>query len=481
LCAFELPAGCIVGRRTVTDTATERTEPSPAGTRQKRRPARSWGFGLFLMGMCVLWFLAGSTVAEFRVFPYREFLSPSFDAARATLMRLRQTSSLRATNLWSGSTFRVRGVVHHEPGKSLEGYTFYTSGHTSGALLIDMEGRVVHEWNVPFSTAWERPSHVPFDVPDRFVYWRRAHLYPNGDVLALYVAGGVTPWGYGLVKVDRDSNILWRFAEQTHHDLHVAADGTIYTLTHAWRDTHRQPVAGAPHLAKTVMDDFVVRLSPEGEPLGRVGLLDAFAKSPYHHLLTSIPEDQWDVLHTNTVKVLTPAFAAHHDFAEPGQVLLSFRNRDALALLDFGKGKITWASCGPYRRQHDPDPLDNGRILLFDNQGHAGPGGPSRLIEFDPATQAIAWSYAGDDDHFFFSLLRSTQQLLPNGNVLVTESDRGRLFEMTRKGQFVWDYRNPATLDGDLSTIAVLSGAARFLPEKLHFELNGPATTPMKP
>ena len=42
-----------------------------------------------------------------------------------------------------------------------------------------------------------------------------------------------------------------------------------------------------------------------------------------------------------------------------------------------------------------------------------------------------------------YSLVRSCQQQLPNGNVLITESDRGRLLEVTRAGEIVWEYWNP--------------------------------------
>jgi len=32
---------------------------------------------------------------------------------------------------------------------------------------------------------------------------------------------------------------------------------------------------------------------------------------------------------------------------------------------------------------------------------------------------------------------------LPNGNVLIAESDSGRLFEVTSDGEIVWEFLNP--------------------------------------
>lgn len=445
----------------------------PSGAR------RSIERAVFTLGVGVVCFVAGSVVCEFRCFPYAEFLSPSFTAIRALHQRFALTSSLRETDLWRETSLATRGVVRHNAAKAYPGHTLYTSGHASAAFLIDMQGRVVHQWQVPFRTAWPAPPHVRDPVPEPFIHWRRAHVYPSGDLLALYEAAGDTPWGYGLIKVDRHSNVLWRFADHTHHDLYVHDDGTIYTLTHALRDTAAQPVAGAPHLAPTVLDDFVVRLSADGAVLNRVSLLEAFARSPFRQILQTVPRGEWDLLHTNAVKVVTPQFATHHPFSASGQVLISMRSRQALALLDLETEGIVWASCGPYRFQHDPDLLDNGHILLFDNRGHPGPGGFSRIIEFDPATEAIRWSYAGDEQNPLSSLIRSTQQLLPNGNVLISESDGGRIVEVTRAGQIVWEFRNPAQLDDDPTTVAIVCGAVRLPVDQLDFvDKAGAATEP---
>ncbi|NJR76693.1 MAG: hypothetical protein HC773_30360, partial [Scytonema sp. CRU_2_7] len=44
---------------------------------------------------------------------------------------------------------------------------------------------------------------------------------PNGDLLVIYEGVGDTPWGYGLAKFDRDSNVVWKYLEQVHHDVEV--------------------------------------------------------------------------------------------------------------------------------------------------------------------------------------------------------------------------------------------------------------------
>lgn len=67
----------------------------------------------------------------------------------------------------------------------------------------------------------------------------------------------------------------------------------------------------------------------------------------------------------------------------------------------------------------------------------------------------------------FFSRTRGSCQKLPSGNVLVTESDRGYAFEVTREGQEVWPFANPDVRDdGKRNAIWRMK---RFSPEDLSF------------
>ncbi|MEM1368377.1 MAG: arylsulfotransferase family protein [Cyanobacteria bacterium P01_H01_bin.15] len=63
-------------------------------------------------------------------------------------------------------------------------------------------------------------------------------------------------------------------------------------------------------------------------------------------------------------------------------------------------------------------------------------------MEFDPRSQEIVWEYTGTAERPFYSQFRGRQQPLPNGNVLITESTGGRMLEVTREGEIVWEYAN---------------------------------------
>ena len=142
---------------------------------------------------------------------------------------------------------------------------------------------------------------------------------------------------------------------------------------------------------------------------------------------------------------------------KPGQILISPRHLDAVAVLDPDSGKVIWAARGPWRAQHDPSFLDNGHILLFDNLG--SPAG-SRVLEYDPATTAFPWEYPGEKGKPFFSRIRGMCQRLPNGNTLIVSSDEGEAFEVTPGREIVWS----------CSTGGIeFNRARRYTPEQLPF------------
>lgn len=373
------------------------------------------------------------------------------------------------TNFYWATSRQDVGVSVHEAGAAFPGYTLFTSAHLNGALLIDMNGEVVHRWELPFSKVWPDPDHVDLPLPDGFIFWRKAHLFPNGDVLAIYEAFGDTPYGYGLIKVDKDSRLIWKHPARAHHDLDVGPDGRIYVLTHHFVD---EDLPGSdvpqPYLA-----DQVEVLSAQGELLQRVSIVDAFRNSEFDGLLKNLGDARhpWDPLHTNAVEILRPAMASAFPFIKPGQVLLSMRSVDLLAVLDLDEQKIVWAMKGPWHRQHDSDFLSNGHLLVFDNRGNMGAGGLSRILEVDPDTSAITWRYEGDAKRPLETFGKGSQQRLPNGNTLITEAYKGRLLEVTSAGKIVWEYISPFRVPGEEYRVATLCWGERYSSSRIEFEL----------
>lgn len=432
-----------------------------------------WFQALFLLSLALLAFVGGSLVTLSEGFP-SGYLRDAHKAGAALIAKNTHYQDRYASDLWAPARTQRRGVTVHDPDQARPGLTLYTSGHEARAMLIDMDGALVHDWHRPYRDIWDATAAVRSPVPETQIYFRKARAFPNGNLLAVYDGVGDSPWGYGMVMLDRDSNVIWKNLDRFHHSFAVAGDGHVYGLTHHFR--HDAP-EGTEHFPSPVLDDYLVIVSPAGETLKQISLLDALNRSEYRRLLWNIAYYSLeDPLHTNDVEVLDRDAAARLQAKVPqaaaGQVLLSFRELagGTLALLDVEQEEIVWALRGPWLSQHDPDILENGNILLFDNHGHFGAAGRSRIVEVDPGTGRIAWTYAGDAERPFESRLRAAQEPLDNGNVLITESDGGRLLEVTPAGEIVWEFVNPVRAGEDDQYIPVVSWAQRIDPAELQAE-----------
>jgi hypothetical protein len=339
------------------------------------------------------------------------------------------------------------GVTIHDRSRAYAGLNLLTSGHGPEAILMDMDGRVLHRWAAGFDTLYP-DSKVPAGHPGR-PFWRRAALHPNGDILVIFE-------GIGLAKLDAGSRPIWTSDLRAHHDLEIMPDGTIYVLT-------RQAVIRPEHRGKQhFLEDFVVVLGAEGEVLRRVSLFDALLESPYAELYQRHKTTARDVFHTNTLAVLQPRAEAGPPGFTPGRVLVALPMLDITAVVDLDEERVVWAHHGDYRFHHDPSLLPNGRLLIFDNKGNAG---RSRVLELDPVTGEIAWEYTGPPDRPLHSDTCSTAQRLPNGNTLITESEPGRALEITPAGETVWEFASPYRAGKDGELVATLFEVQRLPPD----------------
>jgi hypothetical protein len=417
---------------------------------------------LSALGVLGLVYLFGAAVMYFQL-PSYDFLDKAFGGAKAWQARGESTIPYLTSDTIS-EVRQQEGITVDQAKKTWDGFTLYTMTEGARATLIDMRGKVVHRWELPFSQAWSHPPHIEDPLADNRIHWFHTYLYGNGDLLVIYHCDGDTPYGYGLVKVDKKSKLLWSYANNVHHDLDVGEDGTIYTLT---QKIVREPPAGLEFLPAPYLADFLVVLSPEGRKLESIPLAEAFAKSPYALTLASgrkggfvIPfgngpritpatdsstppgatgpnaDPKNDVFHTNNVKVLSRALAAKFPLFKAGQVLLSLRSLDALAVLDRRTHSVAWAAQGIWRAQHDAEFLDNGHLLLYDNSGSMK---GTRILEYDPLTQAIPWAYTNEDSTSFSAVFRGMKQRLPNGNTFIVDPGNRRLFEVTPDKELVWE------------------------------------------
>jgi hypothetical protein len=450
-----------------------------------------------ILALAALSYVLGAAVMFFGL-PSADFLGRAFVGAETWFM-----SANAPTESESAGKVTVDSA-----GSTFDGFTLWTTCYEPSATLIDMRGRTVHQWKISSRRTWVGAAGVRGPLPGEPVHWQRCRLFPNGDLLALCCKADATPYGFGLVKVDKDSNVLWEYAGHVHHDVEIGEDGRIYALTF-------EPNAKAPPNLETEVAsytaEYLVVLSKDGVELERIPLMETFRNSPYSLALlrgsrfgprlpfmpdqmvpsklpqgqlsrsprmpNSLPVDPSNVIHSNSVQVLSRALAPKFPMFKEGQVLLSLRASSVLAVLDVPSRAVVWAASGIWHNQHAASFLDNGNLLLFDN---AGLQWGARVLEYSPGTQAYPWSYAATKDKPLHSPQRGAAQRLPNGNTLILESEALRILEVTKSQQVVWEWRFPAPPDQPLQGgDPNISCAQRFGPDELPF-LQGSSHVPAR-
>jgi len=387
---------------------------------------------------------SGARPGRWRRIPV-EALDPQRDAEQIAMIE-----QLEAIGYASGSAVAVghTGLTRSDPEHTTPGYTFVTSGHAPEAFLIDPEGTIIHRWHKGYQQLW--PKQRMEQESDPASFWRRARLLPDGHVIAIFD-------GLGMLELDVDSNVVWARENGAHHDLDVGPDGNLYVLT---REAQMLPEINP---SNPILEDFIEVIDRDGDALRRISLLEAFENSPWAELGRSTWAKGGDLFHMNSLTLLDDRISEQVPAFRSGNVLISSFPLHVIAVVDLDREALVWLRRGSFRNQHDPQILSNDNLLLFDNRGgNRGDHRESAVLELDPETGVERWAYRGTQDAPFYSSTCGTAQRLPDGNTLVTESDRGRAFELTADGEIVWEYLNPHRTGEQGQLIATLFEAWRL-------------------
>jgi len=374
------------------------------------------------------------------------------------------TATASAYEAFTGPT----GVLVYDKGEAFEGYTLFAPMiNCKTTYLIDMEGNVVHEWD----------SKYP---PGLY-----AELLPNGNLLRTASLPRKASKGYcgiggagGLVEeIDWDGNVVWSYEmfekgkETQHHTVYRMPNGNTMIL--GWEVMSREAGIAKGRIASTLPTepveekgiphdefwmDFVREVDKDGKTVWEWHVTDHIGTGPdkldINYILpqpTGLTYPNWDWSHFNSIDYI-PA---------TDTVVLNSRNLSEFYFIDhktgaikyrwgnpsaYGKGKKpSWYDNGDQKvfGSHCATVLENGNILLFDNGSERPESRRSAAVEVDPKTGEIVWEFEPKHTSSFYSNRQGAVQRLPNGNTFITSTHGGHLFEVTKKGDIVWEYVNP--------------------------------------
>jgi len=303
--------------------------------------------------------------------------------------------------------------------------------------LIDEHGKVTKKWDF---------KHLGV-INNSFYYAQKEDIESLKDASSLEEK---PVWG----KFSSDGKEIWTSDIPIHHDLIVTPQNTIMTFT---KEMHR-------YRGRNV--DFCVIIEFEdGKEIWKWSSWDNFKKLKKHHKLLELdmpfiplvkkkPTTVWggnyDYYRFNSLQIIPKNNLTDERFKE-GNILVSVRHGSMIFILD-ESGEIVWFISqtdvpGNIEGQHAVQMLKNGNLLIFDNGRYRG---WSRVIELNPVSMKIEWEYKADD---FYTTSQGYAQRLDNGNTLITESEKGRVFEIDKDGNVTWEFLHPDMQNEDNSPL----------------------------
>ncbi len=167
---------------------------------------------LFTLACCVLFlvYVYGIISSIFHIAPADEIRVSAVNVFGHFIYfweSITDSKNQHTSTMWFADDSTQSGAFIHDADAMQSGYTLVSKNKTA-AVLMDSQGHVLHEWQYDFATAFTEADYNPYPQQPDMLHWHRTWVFPNGDLVANHDYVNHYPYGYGLVKIDRNSNVL---------------------------------------------------------------------------------------------------------------------------------------------------------------------------------------------------------------------------------------------------------------------------------
>lgn len=395
----------------------------------------------FCLSLSMLIFGVGFLVGKFQIFPY-SVIDKGYRGLKWSL----QVAGLAELWYYPKDPYKDIPPVK-DTGKASPGLTLVTRTKSDRQLSVgvyDLDGNVVHEWDVNWFKNWPNATHLsesstPKALPGTHVHG--AVITDDGDLIFNFE-------NLGLIRMKPDSSVVWRLPIRTHHSAFIASSGNLWVCS---KDDTRNLSKLFPSINRYGWDEAVLEVDPaDGKVLRQINIIDLLERNGLRGLVYVNSQMSLyrpgmiggDILHLNDVEVFPDTMK--EGFFKHGDIMVSLRGISTILVFSPDTLKIKFHVTGTVNKQHDPDFVDGNTITVFDNNPSYYEGGKlsSRIVEIHAPSGDARVVFQGNDKIPFFTNVMGKHQWLPNGNLLVTESRRGRGFELSPDGEVVWEFRN---------------------------------------
>jgi hypothetical protein len=219
-----------------------------------------------------------------------------------------------------------------------------------------------------------------------------------------------------------------------HHSVEPGPDGNLWAA-------FRYPRPKEPGVSPTFNDEAIAEVSPRGRLLRVDRIADILDRNHLGFLWRGRPYTD-DPFHLNDVQPILESGRFWHR----GDLFLSLRNMSLILLYRPSTGQVIWRRTGPWAFEHDVSVLDDHRITVFDNHWRVAPpegevNGRNRVPVYDFATRIVSFPYATPMLRYAIrTRAQGRATPLANGDLMVEETERGRLMRVSPDGTLRWRY-----------------------------------------
>ena len=411
---------------------------------------------LFVAGIAVLAFLHGAATVRYEIPPYRLIKEAQLGLeAWASVERDKSQFPNAFEKFEDDAASRPQA---RQLGAGGEEYVLVTGGpyqlmercprYGCMAWLTDRSGRIVHSWEVNLDELWKGLSGISGDANKLSLYPVGMALSPDGSLAITFQGRETYPVDIGIVRIDREGRILWKRFDLSHHWIASDPDGNLYTPFSTY--------SHAKYVGSTAVDvpcktgesgvDGIRVLSPHGERLRELKLMDSVLESGLRGWFYNL-RDGCNPTHLNSVAVVPAALQGRIPGVTAGDLLVSMRETNAIALLDGGTGAVKYLQAGRTAAQHSPKFLPDGTVLVFDNLGGERTLGGSRVVRLNLVNGNAETVFPkGGEGPLLPVQSRNAGHIdvSPDGRrALVSITHQGRIVEIdVATGAALWVYEN---------------------------------------
>lgn len=307
---------------------------------------------------------------------------------------------------------------------------FLTSYPTKNQFFIELieisSGKIIKQW---------RPNLDSINKLTRLGKNRLSKLHSVNSLvhpILLKDSSIIASTGYSLVKINKSSIIEWVSKEyESHHSIEFSDDGNLW-ITGRKIQTSLSDVIIKDN--ENFYDDLIMKINPKnGKVIFEKSLLQILKDNEIYDLVYKNGSYEKDPIHLNDVQ---PAYKKS-EFWEKGDLLLSSRHLSSIFIYRPSSNKIIWRKQGPWINQHDPDFINSNEISVFGNQFIRGDM-QNNIIQPEKFNKIFIYNFKTDSIYepykkFLESEKISTNtggrsEILPNGDLFIEESDKGRVF-----------------------------------------------------